>query len=105
MERRPGGERRRGRGGGARLADAGYEVGIYSTPALWAGVVADLALGLPEWRAAGETSRAEARERCGDDWSIQGGRAVLGQWLEDQRDHNITCPGVSARLGRWFQQY
>ena len=86
-------------------ADAGYDVGIYSTPALWEGVVADLALGLPEWRAAGETSRAEARERCGEDWSIQGGRAVLGQWLEDQRDHNITCPGAAAQLGRWFQQY
>lgn len=85
--------------------DAGYRVGIYSTPALWEGVVADLALGLPEWRAAGETSRAEARDRCGDDWSIQGGRAVLGQWLEDQRDHNITCPGVSSDLARWFQQY
>lgn len=85
--------------------DAGYATGIYSTPALWEGVVADLALGLPEWRAAGETSRDEARERCGDDWSIQGGTAVLGQWLEDQRDHNITCPGVSADLGRWFQQY
>ena len=85
--------------------DAGYVVGIYSTPALWEGVVADLALGLPEWRAAGETSRAEARERCGEDWSIQGGRAVLGQWLEDRRDHDITCPGTSAQMGRWFQQY
>ena len=85
--------------------DAGYAVGIYSTPALWSGVVADLALGLPEWRAAGETSRAEARERCGEDWSIQGGRAVLGQWLEDRRDHNVTCPGASAQMGRWFQQY
>lgn len=85
--------------------DAGYAVGVYSTPALWEGVVADLALGLPEWRAAGETSRAEARERCGGDWSIQGGPAVLGQWLEDRRDHNITCPGTSARMGRWFQQY
>ena len=85
--------------------DAGYRVGIYSTPALWTGVVGDLALGLPEWRAAGETSRAEARERCGADWTIQGGDAVLGQWVEAGRDQNITCPGVSADLGRWFQQY
>lgn len=84
---------------------AGYRVGIYSTPALWAGVVGDLALGLPEWRAAGQTSRDEARDRCGDDWSIQGGPAVLGQWVEDARDQDITCPGTSARLGRWFQQY
>ena len=84
---------------------AGYRVGIYSTPALWAGIVGDLALGLPEWRAAGQTSRAEARERCGDDWSIQGGPAVLAQWVEAERDQDITCPGTSAQLAQWFQQY
>lgn len=82
--------------------DAGYEVGVYSTPYLWERIVGDLELGLPERRAAGETSRAEALERCGPDWSIQGGEPVLGQWLEDSRDHNVTCPGVSADLGRWF---
>ena len=49
-----------------------------------------------------ETSRAEALERCGADWSIQGGEPVLGQWLEDSRDHNVTCPGISRDLGRWF---
>lgn len=85
--------------------DAGYRVGVYSTPALWSGVVGDLALGLPEWRAAGQTSRTEARERCGADWSIQGGPAVLAQWVEQNRDLDLTCPGTSARLGRWFQQY
>jgi hypothetical protein len=85
-------------------ADAGYDVGIYSTPHLWADVVGDLALELPEWRAAGQTSRAEALERCGDDWQIQGGEAVLGQWVEGQRDLDVTCPGV-ADLGQWFQQY
>ncbi|WP_296607293.1 hypothetical protein [Nocardioides sp.] len=85
--------------------DAGYGVGVYSTPALWAGVVGGLALGLPEWRAAGQTSRAEARERCGSDWSIQGGDAVLAQWVEGNRDLDLTCPGTSARMGRWFQQY
>ncbi len=82
--------------------DAGYEVGIYSTAFLWAEIVGDLELGLPEWRAAGETSRAEALARCGPDSSIQGGEPVLGQWLADSRDHNVTCPGVSADLGRWF---
>ena len=92
--------------GAARgYADAGYEVGVYSTPALWEAVVGDLALGLPEWRAAGETSRQEAASRCGRDWSIQGGRAVLGQWVEQSRDQNITCPGISADLGRWFHQF
>jgi hypothetical protein len=85
-------------------ADAGYEVGIYSTPILWREVVGDLALGLPEWRAAGQTSPEEALERCGDDWQIQGGDAVLGQWVADGRDHDLTCPGVTD-LGTWFQQY
>jgi hypothetical protein len=82
----------------------GYRVGVYSTPALWEGVVGGLALRLPEWRAAGQTSRAEARERCGDDWSIQGGSAVLAQWVEDERDRDLTCPGASAQLAQWFQQ-
>lgn len=91
--------------GSARgYSDAGYDTGVYSTPILWREVVGDLALGLPEWRAAGQTSRAEALSRCGDDWQIQGGDAVMGQWVADQRDHDVTCPGVTD-LGRFFQQY
>ncbi|KQW43023.1 hypothetical protein ASC77_22270 [Nocardioides sp. Root1257] len=91
--------------GAARgYADAGYDVGVYSTPHLWSEVVGDLALGLPEWRAAGETSQAEALDRCGDDWQIQGGDAVLGQWVAESRDLDVTCPGVTD-LSRWFRQY
>ncbi|MBZ5741159.1 hypothetical protein [Nocardioides mangrovi] len=85
--------------------DAGYHAGVYSTPSLWSDVVGDLALGLPEWRAAGQTSREEALDRCGDDWRIQDGDAVLAQWVEDRRDLDVTCPGAAARLGRWFTQY
>ena len=84
--------------------DAGYRVGVYSTPALWARVVGDLALGLPEWRAAGQTSRQEARSRCGADWVIQGGAAVLGQWVEQRRDQNVTCPGATRELPRYFSR-
>ena len=40
--------------------------------------------------------------RCGEDWSIQGGNGVLGQWVQDRRDKNVTCPGISADLGDWF---
>ncbi|TYL45301.1 hypothetical protein FXB39_19075 [Nocardioides sp. BGMRC 2183] len=91
--------------GAARgYVDAGYEIGVYSTPHLWDEVVGDLRLEVPEWRAAGETSREEALSRCGDDWSIQGGEAVFGQWVEQRRDHNVTCPGIAADLGRWFHQ-
>jgi hypothetical protein len=85
--------------------DAGFRVGVYSTQLLWETVVADLSLGLPEWRAAGETSNAEARRRCADEFSFQGGPGVLGQWLQDNRDHDITCPGVSRAMFRWFVQY
>jgi hypothetical protein len=83
-------------------AEGGYSVGVYSTPAIWAGIVGDLSLGVPEWRAAGQTSRAEAESRCGPDWVIQGGDAVLAQWVEDSRDRNVTCPGAEAELGYYF---
>ncbi len=82
--------------------DAGLRIGVYSTPYLWTTVVGELALGVPEWRAAGQTSQAEALERCGLEWSIQGGRAVLGQWVEDKRDKNVTCPDIAMDLGEWF---
>ena len=85
-------------------AEAGYRVGVYSTPAIWTGLVGDLSLGVPEWRAAGQTSQQEALSRCGDDWRIQGGDAVLAQWVEEARDRNITCPGAEARLGEYFTQ-
>ena len=85
--------------------DAGYAIGVYSTPYLWTEIVGGFRLGVPEWRAAGQTSADEALARCGADWVIQGGEAVLGQWVQDNRDMNLTCPGVSADLGRWFHQY
>jgi hypothetical protein len=84
---------------------AGYRIGVYSTPYLWETVVGDLRLGVPEWRAAGQTSMAEAQNRCGEEWVIQGGPAVLGQWVADNRDHNITCPGAADEMGRWFHRY
>ena len=66
----------------------------------------DLSLGgVPEWRAAGQTSSAEALSRCGEDWTIQGGDGVIGQWVESNRDRNITCPGTSTQMYRWFHQY
>jgi hypothetical protein len=92
--------------GSARgYSDAGLKVGFYSTPVLWERVVGDLRLGSPEWRAAGQTSQAEALSRCGPDWSFGGGRAVFGQWVEDGRDRNVTCPGAVTDLSLWFHQY
>ena len=80
-------------------AEADYRVGVYSTPAIWSGIVGDLSLGVPEWRAAGQTSQEEALSRCGSDWLIQGGLGVLAQWVEDGRDRNITCPGAETDAG------
>ena len=55
----------------------GFGVGLYSVPSLWASVVGDLALRLPEWRAAGHTSAVEARNRCESSaWSFGGGPGV-----------------------------
>jgi hypothetical protein len=93
------------RGAARGYTDAGFRVGAYSTQALWQHVVGDLRLGVPEWRAAGQTSKAEALRRCGNDRMFQGGRSVLGQWVEAGRDMNITCPGTTAELARWFHQY
>lgn len=85
--------------------EAGYAIGVYSTAYLWDIVVGDLALGVPEWRAAGQTSREAALAQCGPDRVIQGGEPVMGQWVEANRDMNVTCPGVSLELERWFHQY
>ena len=93
------------RGAARGYTDAGYRIGAYSTQALWNTVVGDLRLGIPEWRAAGQTSRAEALRRCGADRMFQGGKPVLSQWVESGRDLNVTCPGTSAEMGRWFHQY
>lgn len=91
--------------GAARgYTDAGYRVGVYSTQYMWREIVADLTLGVPEWRAAGQTSREEALRRCGPEASIQGGSPVMSQWVMDSRDFNVTCPGASARLPEWFAQ-
>lgn len=93
------------RGAARGYTDAGFAIGAYSTQALWQHVVGDLVLGIPEWRAAGQTSREEALRRCGRERMFQGGPSVLGQWVQDGRDMNLTCPGTSAEMGRWFHQY
>ncbi|MCL2542194.1 MAG: hypothetical protein FWE71_07040 [Nocardioidaceae bacterium] len=86
--------------------EAGYAVGVYGTPTIWKGIVGGLTLGgnVPEWRAAGQTSQAEATIRCGSAWSIQGGQGVLGQWVEERRDRNLTCPGAMGDLSKWFDR-
>jgi hypothetical protein len=93
--------------GAARgYTDAGYQIGAYSTPVLWETVVGNFTLGgIPEWRAAGQTSKEEALSRCGPDWTFQGGNGVIGQWVDGNRDLDITCPGAARQMFRWFTQY
>jgi hypothetical protein len=85
--------------------DGGYRIGFYSLASLWSRSVGDLRFGAPEWRPAGSRGLEEALNRCGDDWSFQGGQAILGQWVEDGRDRNVTCPGAVTDLAHWFHQY
>lgn len=82
--------------------DAGVRVGFYSLPSMWSAIVGDLRFGAPEWRPAGATSMANALDRCGSRWAFQGGDAVFGQWVEENRDRNVTCPGVRLAPQRWF---
>jgi hypothetical protein len=85
--------------------DGGFRIGYYSIGSLWTRVVGSLRTGAPEWRPAGERGLGEALSRCGDDWSFGGGPGVLGQWVEDRRDRNVTCPGAMPDLRHWFHQY
>jgi hypothetical protein len=85
--------------------DTGFRIGFYSIASLWTRVVGPLRFDDPEWRPAGARGLGEALNRCGDDWSFQGGKAVLGQWVEDGRDRNVTCPGAMPDLLEWFHQY
>jgi hypothetical protein len=75
----------------AAYREAGLRLGVYSTRHLWQSVVGDVDYGLPEWRAAGPTSRQQALRQCAGE-SIQGGEAVLAQWVEEI-DTNVLCPG------------
>ena len=78
---------------------AGYRIGVYSTPLLWEGVVGDLSLGVPEWRAAGPDvdGRGARPVRCGLGDPGRAGRpgAMGGGQPRPQRD----LPGHGRRDG------
>lgn len=85
--------------------EQGLTVGFYSLPSMWSNIVGELRFGAPEWRPAGASSVDGARARCAAQWSFQGGEAVFGQWVEDHRDHNVSCPGVRLDPERWFHRF
>jgi len=86
--------------------EAGRRVGFYSTPYMWGQILGAARYGLPEWRSAGPTSAAAARERCSSG-SFQGGPAVLAQWWVPRKDFDIVCSGRSSPrvLRRWFHRW
>jgi hypothetical protein len=87
----------------AGYREAGLRVGFYSVASLWRQVLGATRYGLPEWRSAGPTTRGRALGMCRRG-GFQGGPAVIGQWWDEDRDHNVLCPGAPAQdvLERWF---
>lgn len=86
---------------------AGYRVGFYSTPYMWATVLGTPRYKLPEWRTAGARGQSVAISRCLSASSFQGGAAVLSQWWAASVDHDITCPSANTPrvLGAYFHKY
>lgn len=76
-----------------RAAD--LRVGVYSTTYLWQNIVGAVSYRLPEWRAAGPTTKQRALYMCTHS-SIQGSDAVLAQWSSVDVDYNVLCPGRPA---------
>jgi hypothetical protein len=86
--------------------DAGYTVGVYSTPLLWRHILGGFRPGLPEWRTAGPATPRAALGKCRDE-SIQGGEAVIAQWWTSRRDFDRLCPSADRRttMARYFHQW
>jgi hypothetical protein len=93
---------------GVRLAyeREGFRVGYYSTRYLWKGILGSQRSRLPEWRATGHGSKRNARAACSAG-SFQGGAAAMGQWVYQNRDWNVVCPGFdsASQLRRYFHKY
>ena len=87
----------------AAYRDAGLGVGFYSVRSLWSRVLGATRYRIPEWRSAGPRGSTGALELCRSG-SFGGGAAVVSQWWDDRRDHDLLCPGAAAGqvLARWF---
>jgi len=67
----------------------GVVVGVYTTPRMWARIMGDHRLALPNW-TAGASTMAGAVAHCGPGFSATGGPVVLSQWVEGF-DNNYVC--------------
>src|SRR4051812_17927404 len=103
---RPARNQRVVQGAVAGYRDSGMQVGLYSVRTLWRQVLGGARYGLPEWRSVGRRSPSAALRAC-DAGSFNGGPAVLAQWWDNRRDHDVLCPGPLSTdpLGHWFQSF
>ena len=82
--------------------DAGYRVGFYSYLNGWRAVVGDWRKpGYPTWYPVGAEpdGYAEAKARCRLP-SFSGGPVMLGQWVDGNRDRDVTCARLHGRAER-----
>jgi hypothetical protein len=80
------------------LAEAGYPVGVYSAPALWAEISGGAELDVPTWVGIGRATPERAAATC-QRQSFGGKRPAIVQrigWGTDglPLDRNLTCPGT-----------
>lgn len=81
----------------AGLERAGLRVGFYSYASGWKAITGGRRdLVRPTWVPAGLASRSAALSRCRTP-SFSGGPVWFGQWTDDVRDFNVSCPGTTGR--------
>jgi peptidoglycan hydrolase-like protein with peptidoglycan-binding domain len=92
--------------------DSGYRVGFYSYERGWRTVVgAWRKPAYPAWLPVGHSTNglALASARCASA-SFSGGEVLLAQWVDANRDQDVTCPQLAGRaagptpLTRWIDR-
>ncbi len=84
----------------AAYRGAGLKVGFYSYAYGWRQITGGRRMtSVPTWVPSGNDQRSSALARCTQP-SFSGGRVLLGQWTEANRDHNVTCAGVAGPMFR-----
>ncbi len=74
------------------LRDHGLAYGLYSFASGWESITGSWRVpGVPVWATAGRLDYpGEALDRCTQP-SFSGGRVLLSQWYDDERDYDRTC--------------
>lgn len=80
------------------LRDAGFGFGIYSYENGWKQIVGSWRLtGVPTWVPAGTLDYpGEVFDKCVLP-SFSGGPVLLAQWVENNLDHDLTCPSYAMQ--------